>query len=142
MSVARVSAAEAATLWGIVPQSARAGVAEILGEKVGGARVSRLPALSDGRFVFVNVAAGDYVVRLVDASGRTLAQSHVARVQSSIATEAVFDDRPAPSPTLSAAGSGRSSKALVIVGAAALAGVGAAIAIAANEDPPPASPIR
>jgi hypothetical protein len=131
-------AAEATTLWGIVPQTARDSATQVVNEKVGGERVSALPAPSDGRFVFANLAAGDYVVRLVDATGQTVAQSHVARVQPATATEARFDDQMAPVPIVPAG----SSKALVILGAAAIAGIGTAIALASDDDPRPASPSR
>ncbi len=133
-------AAEATSLWGVVPEPMRTAAAQVVNEKVGGERVSSLPAPSDGRFVFANVAAGDYVVRVVDANGQTVAQSQVARVQPATATEAVFDDQRAPAAVFPAGGSG-GSKALVIVGAAALAGVGTAIALASG-DPAPASPSR
>lgn len=141
LAPASVRAADATSLWGVVPDSMRADATEVVNEKVGGERVSALPAPSDGRFVFANLAAGDYVVRLVDANGRTVAQSRVARVQPATATEAVFDDQRAPAAVFPAGGSG-GSKALVIVGAAVLAGVGTAIVVASGDDPAPASPSR
>lgn len=137
---ASVRAAEATTLWGVVPERVRGEASQVVNEKVGGERVASLPAPTDGRFVFANLAAGDYVVRLVDATGQTVAQSHVARVQPATATEARFDDQLAPAAVFPAGGG--SSKALVIVGAAALAGVGTAIALASDDDPSPASPSR
>jgi hypothetical protein len=137
---ASLQAAEATTLWGVVPETMRADATQVVNEKVGGERVSSLPAPTDGRFVFANLAAGDYVVRLVDASGQTVAQSHVARVQPQTATEARFDDQLAPGAAFPAGGG--SSKALVILGAAAIAGVGTAIALASDDDPRPASPSR
>jgi hypothetical protein len=137
---ASVSAAEATTLWGVVPQAARDSAAQVVNEKVGGERVSALPAPTDGRFVFANLAAGDYVVRLVDAAGQTVAQSQIARVQPATSTEARFDDPFAPGPVFAGGGPG-ASKALLIAGAAAIAGVGTAIALT-SDDPRPASPSR
>jgi hypothetical protein len=137
---ASVRAAEATTLWGVVPQPMRGNATQVVNEKVGGERVSALPAPTDGRFVFANLAAGDYVVRLVDSTGQTVAQSQVARVQPETATEARFDDQLKPASLFPVGGSG-SSKALLIAGAAAIAGIGTAIAITAD-DPRPASPSR
>jgi hypothetical protein len=136
-----LAAAEATTLWGVVPETVRGDATQVVNEKVGGERVATLPAPTDGRFVFANITAGDYVVRLVDASGQTVAQSRIARVQPATATEARFDDQLGPGAAFPAGGSG-GSKALVIVGAAALAGVGTAITLASDDDPRPASPSR
>jgi hypothetical protein len=138
---ASVRAADATTLWGVVPESMRSDAAQVVNEKVGGERVSALPAPSDGRFVFANLAAGDYVVRLVDASGQTVGQSQVARVQPATATEARFDDQRAPGAFFPTAGGSGSSKTLLIAGAAAAAGIGIGIAIG-SDDPRPASPSR
>ena len=137
---ASVSAAEATTLWGVVPQSARDSAAQVVNEKVGGERISALPAPTDGRFVFANLAAGDYVVRLVDAAGQTVAQSQVARVQPETQTEARFEDQYRPAGVFPAGGSG-SSKTLLIAGAAAAAGVGVGLLLG-SDDPRPASPSR
>jgi hypothetical protein len=134
------SAAEATTLWGVVPPAARDSAAQVVGEKVGGERVGALPAPTDGRFVFANLAAGDYVVRLVDAAGQTVAQSQVARVQPETSTEARFEDQYRPAGVFPAGGSG-SSKTLLIAGAAAAAGVGVGLLINSDE-PRPASPSR
>jgi hypothetical protein len=134
---ASVRAAEATTLWGVVPEPMRSGATQVVNEKVGGERVSALPAPSDGRFVFANLAAGDYVVRLIDANGSTVAQSQVARVQPATATEAVFDERR-PGAFFPTAGGSGSSKTLLIAGAAAAAGIGIGIAIGSR----PASPSR
>jgi hypothetical protein len=138
---APVSAAEATTLWGVVPQSVRDNAAQVVNEKVGGERVSALPAPSDGRFVFANLAAGDYVVRLVDAGGQTVAQSQVARVQPETSTEVRFDDQRAPGAFFPAAGGSGSSRTLLIAGAAAAAGVGVGLLLG-SDDPRPASPSR
>jgi len=136
---ASVSAAPAATtLWGVVPQTVRDSAAQILSEKVGGERVGTLPAPSDGRFEFANLAAGDYVVRLVDSTGQTVAQSRVAQVQPATATQAQFDDQMAPVPVVPAGGS---SNTLLIAAAAAAAGVGIGLLID-SDDPRPASPSR
>ena len=136
----RAADATTPTLWGVVPETVRGEAAQVVNEKVGGERVASLPAPTDGRFVFANLAVGDYVVRLVDSTGQTVAQSHVARVQPATATEARFDDQLAPAAVFPAGGG--SSKALVILGAAAIAGVGTAIALASDDDPRPASPSR
>lgn len=133
-----VSAVEPTTLWGVVPQSSRVGAVQVVSEKVGGERVGALPAPADGRFVFPNLAAGDYVVRVVDGTGQTVAQSQVARVQPETATEARFDDQLGPAPVFGGGGSGP-SKALLIAGAAAIAGITTVVVIAADG---PASPSR
>jgi CelD/BcsL family acetyltransferase involved in cellulose biosynthesis len=128
------------TLWGVVPEMVRSAAAQVVNEKVGGERVGTLPAPADGRFVFANLAAGDYVVRLVDSSGQTVAQSRVAQVQPATATQAQFpNDQMAPPPVVPP---GNNSKALVILGAAAIAGISTAIVLASNDDPRPASPSR
>ncbi|MET0556945.1 MAG: hypothetical protein ABW221_28150 [Vicinamibacteria bacterium] len=136
---ATLSAAEATTLWGVVPPSARDSAAEVVNEKVGGERIGTVPAPTDGRFVFANLAAGDYVVRLVDAAGQTVAQSRVARVQPETSTEVRFEDQYTPAAAFPAGGSG--SKTLLIAGAAAAAGVGVGLLLA-SDDPRPASPSR
>jgi hypothetical protein len=140
--VLSVRAAEATspTLWGVVPDAVRSRASQVVNETVGGGRVGTLPASTDGRFEFANLAVGDYVVRVVDSTGQTVAQSHVARVQPATATEARFDDQLGPAAVFPAGGG--SSKALVIVGAAALVGVGTAIVLASGDDPSPASPSR
>jgi len=126
------------TLWGVVPEMVRSAATQVVNEKVGGERVGTLPAPSDGRFVFANLAAGDYVVRLVDSTGQTVAQSRVAQVQPATATQAQFDDQMAPPPVVPTG----SSTALVILGAAAIAGISTALVLASNDDPRPASPSR
>ena len=128
------------SLFGVVPQSMRGSTTEVVSERVGGKRVSAMPAPTDGRFLFANLAAGDYVVRLVGASGETVAQSQVARVQPEAATEAVFEvDRSVPAVAF---GGGGPSKALLIVSGAAVAGVGTAIFVATGDETRPASPSR
>ena len=127
--MASVSAAPAATtLWGVVPQTVRDSAAQVLNEKVGGERVGTLPAPSDGRFVFANLAAGDYVVRLVDSTGQTVAQSRVAQVQPATATQAQFDDDQMAAAAVVPAGGSGASNTLLIAAAAAAAGVGVGLA--------------
>lgn len=138
-----VRAAEgAATLWGVVPDSLRTATTEVVTERVGGARVSSLPAPSDGRFTFGNLAAGDYVVRLMDANGSAVAQSHVARVQPSESVEAIFDESTPPAAVVFGGGGGGPSKTLLIVSGAAVAGIATALALSSDDEPRPASPSR
>lgn len=129
-----------ATLWGVVPDTLRSSTTEVVTERVGGARVSSLPAPTDGRFTFGNLAAGDYVVRLMDSTGFAVAQSQVARVQPAESVEAIFEERT-PSPAV-VFGGGGPSKALLIAGGAAVAGVVTVIALTAGDEPQPASPSR
>jgi hypothetical protein len=129
------------SMWGVVPEPLRPQAVQVVSEKLGGERVATMPAPSDGRFAFGNLAAGDYVVRLVGASGQTVAQSQVARVQPDTSVEVRFEDsQMSPAPVFGGGGGG-ASKALLIAGAAAIAGVGTVIAIK-SDDPRPASPSR
>lgn len=128
----------APSMWGVVPESLRSQATSVVGEKLGGERVGSLPAPTDGRFAFGGLASGDYIVRLVDASGETVARSRVARVQPDTSVEVLFEDSQA-TPVY---GGGAGSKTLLIAGAAALVGVGAGILIGTSDDPSPASPSR
>lgn len=140
-SVPAPAAEGAATLWGIVPSSLLNSTSEVVTERVGGQRVSGMPAPTDGRFTFANLPAGDYVVRLVDANGSMIAQSHVARVQPAESVEAIFDESQ-PSPAVVFDRPGGPSKTLLILSGAMVAGVATAIALTADDDPAPASPSR
>jgi hypothetical protein len=131
----------AATLWGIVPETLRTSTSEVVTERVGGARVSGIPTPSDGRFTFGNLAAGDYVVRLIDVNGAAIAQSRVARVQPAESVEAVFEESQ-PSPATVFDRPGGPSKTLVILSGAMVAGIATALALTADDDPTPASPSR
>lgn len=130
------------SIWGVVPDSMRADTTQVVNERIGGERVSGISAPADGRFGFGNLAAGDYVVRLVDAAGGTIAQSQVVRVQPDVAVEAVFTDSRIPAAAVFGGAAG-SSKALLLIGGAALVGLGTVIVLSAGDDEPqPASPSR
>ena len=134
------AAESTATLWGIVPDAMRVTTSEVVTQRVGGEKVTAMPAPTDGRFTFANLAAGDYVVRLMGPTGETVAQSQIARVQPAESVEAVFEESR-PSPGVVFEGGAGPSKALLIVSGAAVAGVATVLALTAGDEPP-ASPSR
>jgi hypothetical protein len=142
----RATEAGATSLFGTVPTTVRVGSSQVVSEKVGGERVGTIPTPTDGKFTFANLAAGDYVVRVLDASGSTVIQSEVARVQPDTAVEVHFDESQTPGlPPLGGSAVGHSgiSRTAVILSGALIAGVTTAVVLVANGDEPrPASPSR
>jgi hypothetical protein len=129
------------------------GVASAVLQDAAGRSLAVVP-LADGRFVFRNVAPGDYFVALFGASGQRIARSCSLAVATGAQRETSFDclapaEAPpagpaAPAPASAAAVAGRGGMGTtgwVLVGAA-LVGITTAVVIATNGDEGPASPTR
>jgi hypothetical protein len=111
-------------------------------------REAQRVAVTSGGFAFASVPPGQYVVSLVDASGKEVARSCSTSASVDEARQADFT-RPckvplaaAPLAGAAAAGAGLSSTALIAAGIAA-AGIATAIVVTSNNrDSGAASPSR
>lgn len=135
------------------------GVANAVLLDASGKTLSMVP-LTEGTFVFRNVAAGEYSVALYSASGQRIARSCAVSLASGDARETAFDcpaPAAAPPPAAPAAttatattatdaaaaatGRGISTTRWILMGAAAV-GITTAVVIATDDDEGVASAIR
>jgi hypothetical protein len=82
------------TVWGIVPQGEKDVVRAVLLDDSG--RALARVAVTDGRFVFRDLAPGGYTVGLHAASGRQVARTCPLQLLRGSEMEALFDCGPAP----------------------------------------------
>jgi len=110
--------------------------------------ISMVP-VTEGKFTFRNVAAGEYYVGLYSASGQRIARSCSVTLASGAAREASFDCPVPAAPaaatptaaTTTAARGGIGRTGWILIGAAAV-GITTAVVIATNQDEGVASAIR
>ncbi len=129
------------TIWGEVPSGIRASHvvgSAALQDTVVDRTIATVPVGADGRFSFGNVPPGQYVVRVLNTNGETVATSLVVTLLAGGQRRAEFgDDRPAGA--LPAAQKGINKTVLILAGAAA---VGIVAVVALSGDNEPASPSR
>jgi hypothetical protein len=125
------------------------GVANAVLQDASGKNLSMVP-VTDGKFTFRNVAAGEYYVGLFSVSGQRIARSCSLTLAIGAAKETSFDCpvpvAAVPPPTAAAtttavAHSGIGRTGWIVIGAAAV-GITTAVVIATNNDEGVASPVR
>ncbi len=129
------------TVWGEAPANVAAQAANAVLTTTGGVNAGTAPVTA-GRFQFLKVAPGDYVVTLTDGAGAKLATSHVASLAKSAVVKVHWaDERPAAAAVPTQAASHKTT--YIVIGAAAAAGVTTAIVVGTHKDNnPPVSGSR
>jgi hypothetical protein len=130
------------TVWGEVPSGIRA--AHIVGsaalqDTAVDRTIATVPVGADGRFAFSNVPPGQYVVRVLNTKGETVATSLVVTLLAGTQQRAEFGEDRTPAAALPAEKGGISKTVLILAGAAA---VGIVTVVALSGDKEPASPSR
>jgi hypothetical protein len=117
------------------------GVANAVLQDTSGKNLSMVP-VTEGKFTFRNVAAGEYYVGLFSSSGQRIARSCSVTLATGATRETSFDcPAPAAAPVSStttpaattAAAHGMGRTGWIVVGAAAV-GITTAVVIATNKD--------
>lgn len=129
------------TVWGEVPAAVRA--SHIVGsaalqDTVVDRTIATVPVGADGRFAFSNVPPGQYVVRVTNTNGETVATSLIVILLAGSQQRAEFGDDKAAA-ALPAEHKGINKTVLILAGAAAV-GIVAVVALSGGKEP--ASPSR
>ena len=128
------------TVWGTAPAGASSAANAALLDTTG--KTLATAPVVDGKFAFRNVAAGQYTVLLLTATGQEIARSLPVVILSGAEVEALFGTDRVAAVVPPAAGGGLGTTAWILIGAAAI-GITTAIVIATNDDEPDvASPSR
>ncbi len=130
------------TVWGEVPAGVRAAHAvasAALQDVVVDKTIQTVSVGADSRFAFANVPPGQYVVRVLNTNGETVATSLAVTLLAGTNQRALFpEDRVGA--YLPAEKGGISAKTLLIIGGAAAVGIVAVVALSGDKEP--ASPSR
>ncbi|HLA77504.1 MAG TPA: hypothetical protein VJU18_08005 [Vicinamibacteria bacterium] len=129
------------TIWGEVPAAIRASNvvgSAALQDTVVDRTIATVPVGADGRFAFSNVPPGQYVVRVLNTNGETVATSLIVTLLASANQRAEFGDDRTPAALPEQKG-GINKTVLILAGAAA---VGIVAVVALSGDKEPASPSR
>jgi hypothetical protein len=141
-SAGLLSAAPApSSVWGEVPGGLRAQARTAVLVASDGREIARGTVGPDGRFTFPSVAPGQYVVKVLDDSGKEIAHSASVRVEAERSVQALFEEGRRGGAVLPVAGGGIGKTGVIIIGAG-VAGIATAIVIATHNDNGPASPSR
>jgi hypothetical protein len=130
------------TIWGEVPAAVRG--AHLVGsaalqDTVADRTIATFPVDIDGRFAFSSVPPGQYVVRVMNTKGETVATSLVVTLLAGTQQRAEFgEDRPAAA--LLPAEKGGINKTVLILAGAAAVGIVTIVALSGGDEP--ASPSR
>ncbi len=130
------------TVWGEVPAAVRAVhmiASAALQDVVVDRTIQTVSVGADGRFAFANVPPGQYVVRVLNTNGETVATSLAVALLSGANQRAEFGDDRTPAYVPGDKG-GVSAKTLLILGGAAAVGIVAVVALTGDKEP--ASPSR
>jgi hypothetical protein len=126
------------TIWGEVPAGVAANAANAVLQDTAARVVATVPVI-DGKFAFLNVAPGEYVVVVQDGAAKLLATSHGISFANGATSKALFDATRVPAAVVSSGGGGLGTTGWILIGAAAV-GITTAIVIATNDDEGVASP--
>lgn len=126
------------TIWGEVPQGVTNAANAVL-QDAGGRVVATVPVI-DGRFVFADVAPGQYVIVLQDGAARALATSEPVSQAGAAVSRAVFAARRVPA-AVATSGGGLGTTGKILIGAATV-GITTAVVIATTGNEGVASPTR
>ena len=128
------------TIWGEVPAGVAANAANAVLQDTAGRVVATVP-VTGGKFTFLNVAPGEYVVVVQDGAAKLLATSHGISFASGATSKALFDETRVPAAAVSGGGGGLGTTGKILIGAAVV-GITTAIVIATGDDEGTASPSR
>ena len=128
------------TIWGEVPAGVTGNAANAVLQDTGRRVVATVPVI-DGKFAFLNVPPGQYVVVVQDGAGKVLATSQGISFASGATVKAIFDATRVPAAVVASGGGGLGTTGWILIGAAAV-GITTAIVIATNDDEATASPSR
>ena len=124
------------TIWGEVPQGVVGNAANAALQDTGGRVVATVPVI-DGKFAFLNVPPGEYLVVVQDGAAKLLATSRGISFASGATVKALFDAVRVPAAAV--AGGGLGTTGWILIGAAAV-GITTAIVLSTNDDQGVASP--
>jgi hypothetical protein len=119
------------TIWGEVPAGVTNAANAVLQDA--GARVIATSPVVGGKFVFPNVAPGQYVVVVQDGAARLLATSLEISQASGAVNRAVFGSQAPAAAVVTSGGGGLGTTGWVLIGAAA-AGIATAVVIVSDDD--------
>ena len=103
------------TIWGEVPAGVAANAANAVLQDTAGRVVATVP-VTGGKFTFLKVAPGEYVVVVQDGAAKLLATSHGISFASGATSKALFDETRVPAATGGGGGLGTTGK--ILIGAA------------------------
>ncbi len=129
------------TVWGEVPAGIRAAhviASAALQDVVVDKTVQTVSVGADGRFAFANVPPGQYVVRVLNTKGETVATSLAVTLLAGANQRAQFGDDRVPAYVPTKGGIGKTT--LLILGGATALGIVAVVALSGDKEP--ASPSR
>ena len=126
------------TIWGEVPQGVVENAANATLQDAGGRVVATVPVI-DGKFAFLNVPPGEYVVVVQDGAAKLLATSRGISLASGATVKVLVDAVRVPAAAV--AGGGLGTTGWILIGAAAV-GITTAIVLLTNDDQGAASPSR
>jgi len=128
------------TIWGEVPAGVAANAANAVLQDTAGRVVATVP-VTGGKFTFLKVAPGEYVVVVQDGAAKLLATSHGISFASGATSKALFDETRVPAAAATGGGGGLGTTGKILIGAAVV-GLTTAIVIATGDDEGTASPSR
>ena len=128
------------TIWGEVPAGVAANAANAVLQDTAGRVVATVP-VTGGKFTFLKVAPGEYVVVVQDGAAKLLATSHGISFASGATSKALFDATRVPAAAVTSGGGGLGTTGKILIGAAVV-GITTAIVIATGDDEGTASPSR
>jgi len=128
------------TIWGEVPAGVAANAANAVLQDTAGRVVATVP-VTGGKFTFLKVAPGEYVVVVQDGAAKLLATSHGISFASGATSKALFDATRVPAAAVTGGGGGLGTTGKILIGAAVV-GITTAIVIATGDDEGTASPSR